>query len=71
MFSKVIVRLNLQKIIKEKPHIPSVKEGMMICQTISNGSRSWQMRLAVGECHEDEPFQIPGTQRVLFFFLKD
>jgi hypothetical protein len=27
---------------------------------------------ASGICrfHEEEPFQIPGTQRVLFFFLK-
>jgi hypothetical protein len=51
-----------------KPQLSSAKEGMTSGQTISNGSRSWQMRLAVAECHEDEPFQIPGTLRVLFFF---
>jgi hypothetical protein len=53
-----------------QPQLPSVKEGMTSCQTISNGSRSWQMRLAVAERHEDEPFQIPRTPRVLFFLFK-
>jgi hypothetical protein len=59
-----------QKIIKAKPQLPSVKEGMTSCQMISNGSRSWQMHLAVAEFHEGEPFHIPGTQRVLDFSFK-
>lgn len=49
-----------------KPQFPSVKEGMTSYQMIRNGSKRWQVRLAVVECHEDESFQIPRTQRDLF-----
>ena len=54
-----------------KPQLPSVKEGMTSFQTISNGPSSWQMCMAVAECHEYEPFQIPRTPRVLFFPFKN
>jgi len=63
------VRLYIARVSRSmllKPQLPSVKEGITSYQMISNGSSSWQRCLAVAECHEGKPFQIPRAQRDLF-----